>query len=82
MKNRLLDIATEEEGSIETYTLLYVKQSIYDAGNPKPVLCDNLEGEGWEGGGFPVKSQVEESGSEGEKVHGREAQTRITVFKC
>ena len=51
MKNRLLDIATEEEGSTETYTLLYVKQSTYDVGNPKPVLCDNLEGQGWEGGG-------------------------------
>ena len=23
---------------------------IYDAGNPKPVLCDNLEGKGGEGG--------------------------------
>ena len=22
---------------------------MYDAGNPKPVLCDNLEGEGGEG---------------------------------
>ena len=35
--------------STETYTLPYVKQLatrnlLYDTGNPKPVLCDNLEG--------------------------------------
>lgn len=29
-----------------------------------------------------MKSQVEESGSEDEKVHSREAQTQITVSKC
>ena len=39
------------------YTLLFVKHIangnlLYDAGNPKPVLCDNLEGWiGWEVGG-------------------------------
>ena len=38
---------------IETYTMPYVKQTangnlLYDAGNPKPVLCDYLEG--WERG--------------------------------
>ena len=43
------------ENSTETYTLPYVKQIasgslMYDAGNPKPVLCDNLEGQGGEGG--------------------------------
>ena len=36
------------EKSIETYTLSYVKQIasgslLYEAGNPKPGLCDNLE---------------------------------------
>ena len=49
------------ESSMETYTLPYVKQTtsgnlMYDAGNQKSVLCDNLEGwggVGWggEGGG-------------------------------
>ena len=39
---------------METYTLPYVKKItsgslMYDAGNPKPVLCDNLEE--WEGEG-------------------------------
>ena len=38
------------------YTLPYVKQiasgsSLCDAGNPKPVLCDNLERWEREGGG-------------------------------
>ena len=38
------------------YTLPYVKQIasgslMYDEGNPKLVLCDNLEGWGREGGG-------------------------------
>lgn len=37
------------EKSIETYTLAHVKQIasgdlLYDVGNPKSVLCDNLEG--------------------------------------
>ena len=37
------------ENSIETYVLPCVKQItsaslMYDAGHPKPVLCDNLEG--------------------------------------
>ena len=36
---------------METYTLLYVKQTasgnlLYDAGSSNQVLCDNLEG--WE----------------------------------
>ena len=40
------------KSNTETYTLQYVKQIasgnlVYDTGNPKPVLCDNLEG--WEG---------------------------------
>lgn len=28
---------------------------IHDAGNPKPVLCDNLEGKNAEGGGKGVQ---------------------------
>ena len=37
------------ENSTETYTFPYGKQIasgalLYDSGNPKPVLCDNLEG--------------------------------------
>ena len=45
-----------ERIAVETYALPYVKQtaggsSMYDAGNPKPVLWDNLEGWGGEGGG-------------------------------
>ena len=28
---------------------------MYDAGNPKPVLCDNLEGWAGEGGGREVQ---------------------------
>ena len=59
----ILDTVGEGEGgmtwknSIRTYTLPYVEQitrgsSTYDAGNPKPVLCDNLEdGVGMERGG-------------------------------
>ena len=60
IKNRLLDSVGGEgemicENSIETYTLPYAKQIkgaslMYDAGHPKPVLCDNLEGQGVEGG--------------------------------
>ena len=39
--------------------LPYVKQTAgksltYDAGSPKPVLCDNLEGRDGEGGGRGV----------------------------
>ena len=39
------------ENRIEAYTLPYVTQKssgslMYDAGYPKSVLCDNLEGEG------------------------------------
>ena len=60
IKNRLLDTMGEGEGgmtgesSIETYILPYVKQIaseslMHDKGNPKPVLCDNLEGRGWGG---------------------------------
>ena len=62
IKNRLLDSVGEGEGgmirenSIETYTLPSVKQTAsgnltYDAGNPKLVLSDNLEGWGRKGGG-------------------------------
>ena len=58
IKNRLLDTVGEGEGgmiwenSIETYKSPYVKSIasgslLYDSGNPKLVLCDNLEG--WEG---------------------------------
>ena len=59
-EKRLLDTVGEVKGgmmwksSIETYTLTYVKQIargnwLYDSGNPKPVLCDDIEG--WEGKG-------------------------------
>ena len=56
IKNRLLDSVGEGEGgmiwesSTETYTLPCKRQraggSFYDAGDPKSVLCDNLEGQG------------------------------------
>ena len=60
IKNRLLDSVGEGEGgmiwenSTETYTFPYGKQIasgalLYDSGNPKPVLCDNLEGRDGEG---------------------------------
>ena len=66
IKNRLLDSVGEGEGgticknNTETYTLSYVKQIasgtlMYDAGHPRPVLCDDLEECGEEGnerGGF------------------------------
>ena len=66
MKNRLLDTVGEREGgvmgenSIETYTLQYAIQIasgnlLYDAGNPKPMLCDNTEGWDGEGGGREVQ---------------------------
>ena len=53
--NRLLAIVREREGgmiwesSTETYTLPYIKQRasenlMYNTGNPKLVLCNNLEG--------------------------------------
>lgn len=32
-------------------------ESMYDAGNPRPVLCDNLE-EGWGGGGGSSRGGV------------------------
>ena len=47
---------TNEDSSMETYILLYVKQMasghlLYISGNPKLVLYDNLEGcDGVEGG--------------------------------
>ena len=55
VKNRLLDSVGEGEGRMicennpETYSLSYVKQIasgslMCDAGHPKPVLCDSLEG--------------------------------------
>ena len=61
IKNRPLNSLGEGEGgmiwenSIEIYTLPYVKQIasgslMYDAGNPKPVLRDNPEAWGGEGG--------------------------------
>ena len=45
---------------IQRYILLYVIQISsgslrYDAGNPKPVLYDNLKGWGAEGGGRGVQ---------------------------
>ena len=54
IKKRLLDTVREEEGgmiwknSIEKYTLPYVQvialgSLIYNAGNPKLVLCYNLQ---------------------------------------
>ena len=54
IKKIILDTGGEEEGGMiwqdsnEMYTLPYVKQIasgslLCDAGNPKPVLCDNLE---------------------------------------
>ena len=57
VKNRLLDYVQEGEGgmiwenSIKTCILPYVKQMtspspIFDAGNPKPVLCENLDARG------------------------------------
>ena len=62
VKDRLLDSVGEGEGgmirknSTETCILPYVKQmtsasSMHEAGHPKPVLWDNLEGWGGEGGG-------------------------------
>ena len=44
---------TTRENSTETYTLPYVNQIIsaslmHEAGQPQPVLCDNLEGWGGE----------------------------------
>ena len=68
MKNRLMDTVGEGEGGmirengIETYTLPQVKQIasgnlIYDTGNPKWVLCDNLEGWGGDGGGAGGESR-------------------------
>ena len=49
------------ENSIETYILPYVKwiasgSLMYDAGNPKLVLCDNLEVWDVEGGGGGVQN--------------------------
>ena len=62
VKNRPLDSVGEgeagmiRENSIETCTLPYVKQMtraslMHEAGYPKPVLWDNLERWGEEGGG-------------------------------
>ena len=61
IKNRLLDSVGRGEGgmiwesSTETYTLPCMRQivsgSLYDTADPKSVLCDNLEGCGWEGSG-------------------------------
>ena len=56
IKNRLLDSVGEDKGgmiwenSIQTYTLLYVQEItsaslMQEAGHPKLVLCDNLEGD-------------------------------------
>ena len=51
------------ESIIETYTLPYVKyiaslNLLYDAGNSKPVLCDNLDKWDWVEG----KREVEKGG--------------------
>ena len=50
------DDLRERENSIETCTLPYGKQmtsatSMHEAGHTKPVLWDNSEGQGGEGGG-------------------------------
>ena len=50
------------ENSTETYILPYVKQTAtgsltHDAGQPKPVPCDNLEGWDVEGGGRQVQDE-------------------------
>ena len=50
------------EDSTETCTLPYVKQTasgslMYDAGNTKLVLRDNLEGYGGEGGGWGFRME-------------------------
>ena len=66
VKNRLLDSMGEGEGvmtwenSIEPCTLPHIKQtasttSMHEAGHPKPVLWDNPEGWGGEGGGREVQ---------------------------
>ena len=44
-----------ENSIIETYTLPHVKQITDEAGHPKLVLCDNLEGSGGEGRGRRVQ---------------------------
>ena len=62
IKDRLLVTVEEGEGgmtgesSSETYTLPHVKCSQWEfaVGNPKPVLCNNLEGLDGEGGGREV----------------------------
>ena len=62
MEKRLEDTVGKGEGGpnwesgVETYTSLYVKwiasgNLLYDTGNPKPGLCDSLEGWNGEGGG-------------------------------
>ena len=66
VKNRLLDYVGEGKGgvtwenSIETCISPYVKQmsgasSMHEAGHSKPVLWDNPEGWGGEGGGRGVQ---------------------------
>ena len=60
LKNKLLDKVGKGDGgmiwekSMETYTLLYIKQIasgslMYDTVKSKPMLCDNLEEVGWRG---------------------------------
>ena len=44
-----------ENSIIETYTLPHVKQITDEAGHPKLVLCDSLEGQGREGGGWGIQ---------------------------
>ena len=53
---------TDLETNMETYALPYVKQIasgnlMYDAGHPKPVLCDSLEGWGGEHAGRRVQER-------------------------
>ena len=61
VRNRLLDSVGEGEGrmiwenSIKTCTLPYIESMTsaslkHEAGHPEPVLCDNLDGWGVEGG--------------------------------
>ena len=65
LENRLVDtfgegeVGMNSESSIETYTLTYVKwiasgNLLYDTGSSNSVLCDNLEGWDWVGGGREV----------------------------
>lgn len=65
--SKILDSVRKEggmisENSTETYIWTYVKQIAtgsltHEAGQPKPVPCDNLEGRDVEGGGRRVQNE-------------------------